>query len=64
MKSFEVIDSLGEKHWYDGDFFIWQFGLKSGTQDVDDRSFIEIVTVEDSDVVYIYLNPVAVGDCE
>ena len=64
-KIFEVLTKHGDKFRYDDTSLHWQYGIKSGTLDVDDKTSVEIVRTYgdgDYDIIQRINDVVRVGD--
>ena len=63
---FEILNAYGGRFRFSKDEYWWQFGLVPGYIDRDDKTIVELLTVEDEDGEYdkvrIFSNVIAVGD--
>ena len=64
--SFELMLKDGHHFRYEGNQFKWQFAIKQGTFDVDDKHTVEIIEDIDDEiiVVAIYNDVLAVGSVD
>ena len=56
---FEVITIGGNRFRFEGDY-IWQYGILSGSKDIDDKTVVEVLNNE-GDIVSFFSQVVAVG---
>ena len=63
---FEILTASGNRFNYSKDKYWWQFGQVPGYMDREDKTIVELLTVEDEggefDKIRTFTNVIAVGD--